>query len=341
LRPDSTILNSINNVLENIKCNGEIQLYDQTAYDHSETFFIPMFILAMITFVIIEILVLRFCYKQITSEMKINVLYAITIFVGTALNGVSIVYFFKIPYEDSVCLTRALLITSGYSLLYCAITFRTAQIYELYREAILVDTDIRSNSKKLCSIMLFEKDNRGPLKLYIITLFTLLIAQVTILTTWMNYDSYTSHYFAINTRRFVYAYTCNSNYLPYWIAIEIALFVIINLIIIRLLYYTFEKQVEKHKDLKWILLSMNNLILGFIIVIPLTNIIQNDNDVYAIYSITISFTTIGTVLALVFSPITIPCFNCIKITAKNEYNLISSDDTGSLNRQSTNINFNE
>jgi len=295
-----------------------------------------MFIISITSFIFVGLLAIRFCYKQIKNESeKINVLYSITIFCGTACNGASIVFFFQIPYDDPVCFKRALLITSGYSLLYCAITFRTAQLYNLYRKNKLANKpDMYKKQKKSDS----SDVNTGPLgfvrtvyynisvvlKLYTITLFVLFIMQVTIISTWMNSDNYTHHYTIINERRFVYAYTCNSNYLFRWIAIEIALFTIINLVLVRLLYKTFEMHVEKHKDLKWILLSMNNLILGFVIIVPLTNIIQNDDDVYAIYTITISFTTVGTVLALIglCAQITIPCCNCCnKIQKMDGFNM--------------------
>jgi len=47
--------------------------------------------------------------------------------------------------------------------------------------------------------------------------------------------------------------------------------------------------------------------------IPLTAIIvQNDDDVCAVYATSILFTTVGTVLALVWHQITFPRFPCYK-----------------------------
>jgi len=115
----------------------------------------------------------------------------------------------------------------------------------------------------------------------------------------MTTDNYSSYSFALNERRFVYTYTCNSNLLYLWLLLEIIFFITVTILLIIMLYYNWKAMVTKAKDLKWILLSMNNLILGFALILPLTNTIQNDDDVCSIYTITVMFTTAGNVLALV------------------------------------------
>jgi len=180
---------------------------------------------------------------------------------------------------------------SGYTLLCFALIFKTSKHYNYYLNSEKKESPPRNSFIR----------SYGS----ILSISSLLILQVSILSAWLSSGGINLQDNIINDRRFIISYTCEySQQLPAYLSIEVITIVLICFGIIYFLVRTWVEEVIKSvPELKWIMLTTNNLILAFIFILPLTVTIQNDDDVCSIYSTIVLITTVGTVSALVLPQI--------------------------------------
>jgi len=153
----------------------------------------------------------------------------------------------------------------------------------------------------------------------------LIIIQVITFTLWNVIGEFKLNKTVIDARRFIISYTCGYGPVYIFLIIEIIAMELICSVSIYFLRLTWQKLVTSVPELKWNILAANNFFLGLILLIPLTAmIVQNDDDVCAVYSTTILFTTVGTVLALVWHQFKISAFSCFKSNKKTSDNDIST-----------------
>jgi len=157
---------------------------------------------------------------------------------------------------------------------------------------------------------------------WIIILIAFTAVQIIILSIWGGIDEYKSNIY-LDYRRFEYYYYCDSNYLPIWLGLEVAIFVLSFIALTVLIYSTWSVLAIIIPSFKWLLVANYNLILTFLIMIPLSTVFSKDDEqVFVLCTIAILFTTLWSVMSLVGTQIP----HCYKINIQNtkEVNELSS-----------------
>jgi len=313
------ITDNVNNILTSIQCNG-VYLLRYIDYDeHDDGNYLVLFAISMLIFGCIFILIAVYIGSQ--KIYSPNWLYGITILIGSSINYLAIIVFYMKPDSNTVCISRPVLTIIGYTLTCCAIFFRSMQMLNVYQRS--KNVGVKSLDHK---------------KVYLGILIAFIIFQTIYLIIWNTVDTY-HWYHHIDSRAFIETYGCYSKQLGTWLGIEIAIFASIYLALTITIYKTWYLLAPIIPSFKWILLANYNLILTFIVMIPLVMyVIQNDADVYVLFTIAILFTTTGTVLSLLLPQI--PCLPK-ENTRGNDYSIMGDRSNSAYAYKLSNVSENK
>jgi len=283
-------LNVIDELIDELTktyCGGELLLTMKLEYSHNSGRYLFLFVFFMLVFAVTEGFVLYYVYLQ--KIFSTNWFYGLTIFVGSSLNYFSIIAFYCIP-SISVCVARVMITLLGYSTLTAVQFFRTYQIRDIYKRAKNLEYSSISQRRGYISIM---------------TICVLLLVGIGII--WNIVNGFRVNQLD-NMLRFTYTLNCSCENLSIWLIFFDITFVIIFISTTIVIYSTWSVMAIIVPSFKWLLLANYNMISTLLLMIPLTsNFVENDDDLYEIFSYAIVFTTTWTVLSIVIPQIPFSC----------------------------------
>lgn len=146
-------------------------------------------------------------------------------------------------------------------------------------------------------------------------------------------DTWESHKVFVDSLNLKFEYECKSKHMPIWMGLEVALFALILLWGLLVVYSTWKVKESIHES-RWLLLSIYNLVVVLAILIPLFSTLNvTDNTMYYISGLFSSQNSKSQVPAICFATTNLVFSVFIPVVAKKFYSSYTSYRTRSSEKR--------
>jgi hypothetical protein len=276
--------------LKQVTCNGQISLQFKKILNHTESAPIGLFVLSMILLVLCVLLsiFIAFISKTKTNVSRLSKFYTFVMLGGAFISYTSIIFWFLEP-SPAVCLLRVWFTAVGLTDTFMSLFMRTFVIFVAYQK-------------------INSKNGIGQVKNSIFLNFWFLVSgfsilfgvQLLILIIWSATDAYTSLIIQNVVGDLTETRICTSSNPFVWGSLEVAYFGILLLAGLLAVYASWSLK-ETSKESRGLLISIYNTVLLLVLVVPLSvTVVRNDDEVFIMASIMITFAVTGTIGAAFF-----------------------------------------
>ena len=224
---------------------------------------------------------------------KITIGYSIVLILGALLVYLSIIFFYLIPDDKSICQTRIWLFCLGASIFLGAIFTRTLQIHRIYR---------MNNSKKpLSNATSAHKAIIGAIIDSLLGIGISLTVQIVILIVQISVDPLDSVLSTIDKVERTASWVCKSSDTWIWVGLEIGYLVFMLIYGLWVVYRTWDLK-AKFGEARWLLMSIYNMLFTITVIVAIGATIEVKDDTIFIMAVSAILFIITTTLFLIYIP---------------------------------------
>ena len=247
-----------------------------------------MLIVAMICLVVPFILGVAAIFRYKKSSRASFLFFLFTTLGGAVILLASVILFYLLPDQDSICILRTWFVGIGFVLLIVPIVSKVLWCLLLVR----LSNKFRSSDISWQRLML--------------PLVIALLLQVVLLILWTSIDPYNSTTVITNPYLGQAIYVCSSEDNWIWFGIEIGAFVGLCALSFVLYCFNSNKQVRNMHDISWSQFTIYNTLIFMIILIPLLAGFENSEEAqYYMITIGLILPSLFTCLTL-YGPVVLP-----------------------------------
>ena len=282
-----------------------------------------MLIVAMICLVVPVILGIAAIVRHKKSARAGFLFFLFSTLSGAILLLVSVILFYLLPDQDSICILRTWFVGIGFVLLIVPIVSKILWCLMLVR----LSNQFRSSDISWQRLAL-------PLLIAV-------LLQAILLILWASIDPYSSTTVVTNPYLGMAVYICSSETNWIWFGIEIGSFVGLCAISFILYCINSNKQVRNIHDVSWSQFTIYNILIFMIILIPLLSGFENSEEAqYYMITIGLILPSLFTCLTL-YGPIVLPslfkAFGTTISRSTTRSNSRSNNSSGTKSKHDTDI----
>jgi len=292
--PDK-IMEKVIDILMGFECYEQGTLLQQEIINDHESYFTPMFIVAMILGFATVFMGVVLIFMKPSKNAKwnlISILYNICLLAGACIALLSMIFFYLVPTSDWICQLRIWPLGVGYSMFFGAMFTRTMQMYRMYKLTGKDDIPRGGINQKKRALLDF-----------VFGFILVTILQIVLLTCWSIIDKLRAELSVISDVDLTSSWVCKSNSTWVWLGIEIGFFSCLFTYGLIVCYLTWDnKSKYSFSEAKWNLMIIYNMIITGVAVIPVVLTVEiKDKQLFIIAIVCITF-NIGSSILLFHIP---------------------------------------
>jgi phosphate transport system substrate-binding protein len=272
-------------MLGNFTCDGVSLLQLEVLPQRQGPAFVALLVMSMIFFalaVVAAVCYFRFVILQEPGR-RVELLYICILLIGCALNYTSVIAWYTVPSNDTVCAVRQWFTALGFTVMMGALFCRTWHLHKIYQL-------MHKDSKILLKI-------RAVLEILVIMAIAIFL-QIVLLTVWTILSPLQATLILVDPINLTAQWLCFGDNLQVFLSVEFANLLAALLWGIWVLYRTWSFK-DKASETRWLLIAIYNLILTLCIVAPLAIALPStDDNIFFIAAVGIIFATSGVVFAI-------------------------------------------
>lgn len=294
--PDK-IMEKVVKIIMGFECYEQGTLLQQEIINDHESYFTPMFIVAMIIGFITVFMGVFLIFMKPSKNAKwnlISILYNVCLLAGASIALLSMIFFYLVPTDDWICQLRIWPLGIGYSMFFGAMFTRTMQMYRMYK--LTGRDDIPRGGVNQRSRALLD---------FVFGFVLVTVLQIVLLTCWSIIDKLSAELSVISDVNLTSSWVCKSDSTWVWLGIEIGFFSCLfayGLIVCYLTWDVDSKFRGNFTESKWNLMIIYNMIITGVAVIPVVLTVEiKDKQLFIIAIVCITF-NIGSSIILFHIP---------------------------------------
>jgi len=266
----TALVNQILQKLQNVTCGpvGSATSVAATCLipQHVDPVFTALYVLAAIGLAMIIGMCVFYLIKPGEELSFSEILYIVVFSVGIAVGFIAVFFWAASPCNDSICGARQWLTPLGLAVVLSALSSRLFQIAMIYKHY----TQAKRVTRSKLNLWLFA------------SLGISVLVQVIILVIWSAADHYRRCQFVYSSLDFEDDAECTCNYLAVWLGLLISHIGILLAWSMFVIYLTWSINNQVGSS-RWLVMSVYNILLSLLVVIPLVLRGNNDDRTLSIY----------------------------------------------------------